>query len=1433
MAQSVASSSSSKSFQASGGERDDEAYLAGLAAQRNANAFFEKYDRRDLQELLSLTSCSWLLCCEDNNLPAELPTGIIKQMKNFSFPNAVILAPVDPRVSLDYKDVHQIVRELVIGIYCFNQIPFLSLEPNYDQSTSCQLTPAYYDTKVGQILISVDYMVKALWHGALIPKEKRVRFSELWRSSMDVDASGVPHTKKDIYAEFLTAGLMDISEDASYQGIYSEVINVDPTYDPNSPEEEKLFSQHSESILLKLSPYLCSVKQHENLFVFEGTYNLSNVVRLAEDKVDLSTYQRLEQRLRLHERLVGNCLERKMEMRKNMAYLKLIAFLVPFLIGLKKKMKIPDLAKLLPSFSDDKLKTERELPPLLLGPDFTCKHFKYKQNEYFHLHGSIEFDIGTPGVEDIPSEIKDAFEDLQSSASDHLSGLLAHGVPYREHYPLPVRQFEGRSYYVISIEIGMLYQQLGRIQWWEAMNDSIKALKAKRLPLNDTQLHEQFKKTFGYKKAIKCKSLPLGLKAAAERGLVAVFQTLCRRNPVSRLRFLDEQGYSLLHHAALHNQAPIICQLAMAGLSLNQRRSDRFIRAVKSLTIGEPLRERTGPTPLHLAAQCGSLDALNCLLALQADYKLVDRRGWAAVHFAAFYGNVTCVQALYRKDPAVLELETTAEYRCTPLLLVATSGSVEALNYLLSIGANWKRKDSQGNNVVQLAALYFHTESLRHLIELNLEELPVWKLLVEMLQSEEYAKKEMAARCLEVLCVATDSFWKDIMDAGGIPALMALLCSGRQTLQCVAAAVVCNMSEREAVSRGLVECGAVPVLVQLLHSPLPELQSRCTVILADLALCSSEYQALIAQLGGIVPVVQLLGSDLEDVLISVVNCVRALCLHSTANQSAVVKEGGIPPLVEFLTIKSDVLQAASSAALAELARGHRQNQDAICAAGAIGPLVNIIRGRKMAVQVKAAVALEALADHNAAIQAEFLKKSVSKHLLRLLKVFQLEVREQGAVSIWALAGQTLKQQKMIADLIGYHFILDLLYSSSDKMQFVGCQAVIALSRDSRAHQNGICDENGVSPLVRLLRNPRTTECTLLSVIQALGTMCIGVAHTNNPYSQKTIAEEKAIPILTELLKQHRSLQVKVRVAQTLACVVLGNTELQTALWNEGTFTYSIVLEMLHSQDQICLEAGYALSLFAFNNTVQQFMILQKGGIEMAIYEPFLQSEDEFERAKAAFQIVILAKVITGIDQVTLSARGIGLLVQVLQSQNSRAVILTAQLLASLAHTRAGIPDAIVTMGAINHLCTHLYSNEEEVRIGCAIALGYLTFNRPAHRILLVECRNTPGLYDLLIEHLSKDAKISQVFTAEFERQKLVGLPSLSLEINGGPAVSHHNNKDRPKTMSTIRNYTDAQNTQCLRTRSAPVLLVHRRRTANTKLRTAEVPLHRSFQTLER
>lgn len=189
------------------GGGEDPTLVANATANRTAMQFFQKYERFEVQEMLAQTSFHWFLSQEEHRLQVEPPQGLVMSMKPFPQDKCVIVFPVDEaEESLDFREIHQVLRELVMGLYCLNQVPSITLETNYDQSTSCQIPPAYVDSKVGQIMIDIDYMMKALWHGAYFPKEKRLKFTEKWRSSLNVNPLGVAETKKTILTEFTLAG---------------------------------------------------------------------------------------------------------------------------------------------------------------------------------------------------------------------------------------------------------------------------------------------------------------------------------------------------------------------------------------------------------------------------------------------------------------------------------------------------------------------------------------------------------------------------------------------------------------------------------------------------------------------------------------------------------------------------------------------------------------------------------------------------------------------------------------------------------------------------------------------------------------------------------------------------------------------------------------------------------------------------------------------------------------------------------------------------------------------------------------------------------------------------------------------------------------------------------------------------------------------------
>lgn len=56
---------------------DDEQNINNQPSVRNLMGFIEKYDRAEIQELLSSMTCNWLLSLDDFKLPIEHPTGNI------------------------------------------------------------------------------------------------------------------------------------------------------------------------------------------------------------------------------------------------------------------------------------------------------------------------------------------------------------------------------------------------------------------------------------------------------------------------------------------------------------------------------------------------------------------------------------------------------------------------------------------------------------------------------------------------------------------------------------------------------------------------------------------------------------------------------------------------------------------------------------------------------------------------------------------------------------------------------------------------------------------------------------------------------------------------------------------------------------------------------------------------------------------------------------------------------------------------------------------------------------------------------------------------------------------------------------------------------------------------------------------------------------
>ena len=68
-----------------------------------------------------------------------------------------------------------------------------------------------------------------------------------------------------------------------------------------------------------------------------------------------------------------------------------------------------------------------------------------------------------------------------------------------------------------------------------------------------------------------------------------------------------------------------------------------------------------GPTPLHLAARCGAIDAMSCMLAINAQPTIMDQDGWLPIHHASYYDHEAAIKILAHKDENMIEYPTRNE----------------------------------------------------------------------------------------------------------------------------------------------------------------------------------------------------------------------------------------------------------------------------------------------------------------------------------------------------------------------------------------------------------------------------------------------------------------------------------------------------------------------------------------------------------------------------------------------------------------------------------------------------------------------------------------------------------------------------------------------------------------------------------------------------
>lgn len=746
-----------------------------------------------------------------------------------------------------------------------------------------------------------------------------------------------------------------------------------------------------------------------------------------------------------------------------------------------------------------------------------------------------------------------------------------------------------------------------------------------------------------------------------------------------------------------------------------------------------------------------------------------DGAGWAQIHHAAQRGFTKSINFFLSDDISLLELETTDELHLTPFLCAVDGGKEDSIKLLMDHGAAVEAVTTQNHGVIEICAMKFYIELLEYFMQLDDARLPVWKHLLRFVLSEADDEAEAAGKCLKKLTQKSDEgdtnpMWEHFFNHGGIQTIIKVAkgTTISDESKIPAFQALLNVIDKREVKDQVISSGGIPIFIKLLKSPCNHVIQLSAEILKEMA-TEKEYTEVETQNNAIPTLVKVLQTIRDEgVLVQALECLGNIADVDLKYKAQVgTSPGCITTIVGlFENQKDKSLLHSLARVVGKIAYQDEVNQNSFIETGVTPHIVVLTATRNRDIQVSAVEAISKVADNNKKTQKAILADNVQEHLLRLLKNTRAKaVLEKTALALWSLAGSDFDIRRYMAERMEVNLMIEFVNSMSENLQYIGAEGLSVLAQGPLTYQSEIARLNGIAPLGRLIQSNQ--EYIILSVIRSIRNLCVGVAYVPHRQNQNTILQFRGIKYLVALMVHSENEVIQVESALTLGCVSMGNQAALDDIYQNIDFSYVRIVKMMYSSiDQVRLLSGAALAAFAYNNINQQKRIADQGGVRFNCFVPFLQSNDEYYRCNAAFQVVVLSKIIPDEEQALSSAAGIKLLVDLLQDSTfNDTLALATDCVARLGHTRAGVPAAMVSIHAVEHLCNLLLHRAEQVRGNAAIALGYLSYNHSAERQLLNRCRSNPYLIRVLL-YYTKQSKISPAFLESWKHYKKIGLPPI-------------------------------------------------------------------------